>query len=340
MSTLRDTGEFETIRLLTRERHASSARDGVVVDAGDDAAVLRPSPGFDLVATTDSFVEGRHYRGDLLSAREQGARLAAANLSDLAAMAARPRWALLSFGARPERAVADLVELQRGADEAFRAEGAAIVGGNLVAVDGPEWTSVTLLGECASGRAWTRAGARAGDLVAITGSPGRAAAGLQLALRDGIDRARAGEWRALVDAWAAPRSRLRLSQVLAEPRAVRAAIDVSDGFAGDLAHLCAASGVGADLDESAWPNDALLAGVARELGVALDALRFGPSDDYELILAIDAAQRDAVARAAAEAGVRLAFVGRFTEGGAQVVRGADGASRALPAAGFDHFRRG
>ncbi len=344
MATLRDVGEFEAIRLLVAARStaptrstAAPGRDGVIVGSGDDAAVLAPSPGFDLVATTDAFVEGRHYRNELLSPRERGVRLAAANLSDLAAMAARPRWALLSLGVRPDHEVGHLVEFQGGLEEAIGLDGGTIVGGNLVAVEGPEWASVTLLGECAHGQAWTRAGARAGDLVAITGSPGRAAAGLALLAREGPS-ARTGRWAALVAAWIAPRVRSRLAQVLPEPRAVRAAVDVSDGFAADLSHLCAASGVGAEVDESTWPEDATLAAAAAELGIALEALRFGPSDDYELILAVDPERRDALDRAAAESGARLHYVGRFIADDALRVRAESGATRVLEARGFDHFK--
>ena len=207
MSTLGELGEFEVIRRLTaarsgagRERaFAADPRAGVVVGSGDDAAVLRPAPGSDLVATTDAFVEGGHFLRDWCPARVAGARLAQANLSDLAAMAAVPRWALLSIGARPESEVADLVAFQSGLSEALEAAGAVLVGGNLTAVAGAEWYSLTLLGECERGREWTRFGARPGDLVAVSGHPGRAGAGARA-------RPRAGRGRARAAVGAAPRS--------------------------------------------------------------------------------------------------------------------------------------
>ena len=168
MSTLGELGEFEVIRRLTAARGGasrgrSSAADpgvGVVVGSGDDAAVLRLVAGSDLVATTDAFVEGGHFLRDWCPPRAAGARLAQANLSDLAAMAATPRWALLSIGARPESEAADLVGFQSGLSEALAAAGAVLVGGNLTAVTGSEWYSLTLLGECERGRGWTRRGAR------------------------------------------------------------------------------------------------------------------------------------------------------------------------------------
>ena len=111
MTRLGEAGEFGTLARLIRER---IEHPGVIVGPGDDAAVLRPSPGMDLVATTDALVEGRHYLPDWITPAELGARLAAANLSDLAAMAAQPRWALLSIAARADHEVEALESLERG----------------------------------------------------------------------------------------------------------------------------------------------------------------------------------------------------------------------------------
>jgi thiamine-monophosphate kinase len=333
--SLRELGEFEVIRRLTAAR-GTSADPGVALDAGDDAAVLRGTPGLDLVVTTDAFVEGAHFLPAWSPPADAGARLAAANLSDLAAMAARPRWALLSLGARPESEADDLVALQSGLSRALAAAGARLVGGNLASIAGPAWYSLTLIGECERGTAWTRAGARAGDLVAVSGHPGRAAAGLRLARALGV-AARGPEWAPLLEAWLAPRARGDLALALREAGGVTAAVDVSDGFAGDLRHLCAASGVGAAIEEASWPADELLTRAAATLGLEADALRFGPSDDYELLLAIDPAARERCAAVARATGVGLAFVGRF-EGPPDhiALRDARGGERP-PGGGYDHF---
>ncbi|HTK32781.1 MAG TPA: thiamine-phosphate kinase [Candidatus Saccharimonadaceae bacterium] len=324
--------EFERLRRLMA---ALPAGDGVRLGPGDDAALLVPRPGRDLAVTVDTFEEGRHWRDAWIDAEALGARLAAANLSDLAAMAASPRWALLAISARARGASDAWERVQRGFVAALGAHGAALVGGNLVATRGPDAVSVTLIGDVARGRAWTRRGARPGDWLALTGYPGRAGAAVRLlASAQAAPGARA--WRPLVDAWRAPASRVAFAERLAATDAVTAAIDVSDGVAGDLEHLAVASGVGAHID--AWAADPLLARAARALGVREPELRFGPSDDYELLLAIDRDARAAAERVARERDAPLAFVGRFTDApGVLTWRDARGRVAPLPAAGFDHF---
>jgi thiamine-monophosphate kinase len=337
MPTLRDLGEVEVLRRLAAARRPPA---GTVVDAGDDAAVVRSEPGHDLVVTTDTLVEGVHFLPAWLASAALGARLAAANLSDIAAMRATPRWALLSVGVRAARETETLLDLQRGLATTLEREGAGIVGGNLTAVEGTEWFGLTLIGEAARGAVWTRRGARPGDLIAVTGSPGRAGAGARLAGALG-DGARTPEWAPVLAAWLAPVARVALAQALGETRGVTAAIDISDGVGGDLARLCEASGTGAEIDEAKWPADDVLERAAAALGVTTETLRFGPSDDYELLLAIDPAARGPCAAVAGRLNVPLAFVGRFTEAPeVMTVRDARGATRALGASGYDHFAGG
>lgn len=356
-------GEFELIERLAARLPQG---EGVVLGPGDDAAVLRPRAGRDLVATTDAFVEGVHGDLALLGARTFGARLAAANLSDMAAMAAEPRWALLSAGLAPGAGERAMEALQQGLAEALARHGASLVGGNLARARGASWWSLTLLGEVERGRAWTRFGARPGDRLAVTGFPGRSGAAIRVgaaALETPFAAAACGPlWRA----YAEPPVRVACARTLAATGAVTAAIDVSDGFAGDLAHLCEASGVGVQVDEAALPDDPALAEAARLLlfqraqGPAwrretrawaafrpaavrsaplLRALRFAASDDYELLLAVDPAGEHDCLEAARATGTPLAFVGRFTDApGVLLLRGAAGEAARLPGGGWDHLR--
>ncbi len=316
-------GEFARIAALL----AGLPRgEGVVVGPGDDAAVLRLQAGYDLVVTTDAFVEGRHFRRDLLSPAEVGVRLAAANLSDLAAMAALPRWALLSLIVPATWSAADATTLEHACARALAAEGASVVGGNLASGEGGFSATVTLLGEVERDRAWTRSGARACDVLAVTGAPGSAAAALALALAS-----EPPSWSHVPEALAAlfrsPPPRVRLARALAGNGGVRAAIDLSDGLAADLAHLCAASGVGARVDEACLPA------LAR-------AHAWSPSDDYELLLALSPEAWEGCAGIAATNGVPLTRIGVFTASPELRVRDEGGGERTLEPVGWDHFPAG
>lgn len=336
---MRTPGEFERIRGLVA---GLPPGEGVIVGPGDDAAVMRMRDGFDLVATTDAFVEGRHWRAGAMAPEALGLRLAAANLSDLAAMAAVPRWALVSAGA-PTATDADWMEgVERACAVALAADGAAVVGGNLASSPGPAWWSLTLLGEVERGDAWTRSGARAGDVLAVTGWPGRAAAVLD------CQASGVGVPDALRAAYEAPPSRVRAARAMAAAGGVHAAVDVSDGFASDLAHLCDASGVGAEVEWSRWPADPAQREAATRLAVRAQAsersamaielvFRTAPGDDYELILAVDPERWDVVAAAAASAACPLTAIGRVTEVRGLVGITPDGRSAPITPRGWDHF---
>ena len=329
MPSLRDVGELEALRRLTAAR---TPEPGVVVGPGDDAAVLAIAPGCEIVATTDAMVEGRHFLPEWLDARGCGARLATMNLSDLAAMGAEPRWALLSLGLRGDHDLDALLELQLGASETLEPWGGVIVGGNLTAVDGAEWYDLALIGDVAAGAAWRRSGARPGDRIAVSGFPGRAGAGLRLTRRS-PGEARSAGWRELVDAWRAPAARLELARALRATGRVRAAIDVSDGLAGDLEKLAAASRVAVEAEVASLPPDPLLERAAAALGVDVAALRLGPSDDYDLIVAVDPGGEQEVVRAARGAGTPLSFIGVARDGTGVMWRDA----MAAAPRSFDHF---
>lgn len=298
--------ELERIAALTR---ALAAGEGVVLGPGDDAAVLRPREGRDLVVTTDAFVEGRHFRREQLPIEAIGRRLAAANLSDLAAMGALPRWALFSLVVPDSWSEAAVRGVQHAAAVAFEHEDVAVVGGNLSGTDGPFVVSVTLLGEVERGQQLTRSGAQVGDVLAVTGTPGLA--GLALA-----EAERGVTWP---NDYLSPPCRVRVARALVAAGGVRAAIDLSDGLPGDLARLSTASGVGAELQAALLLPTAL-----------------APSDDYELLLAIDPARLAHLEAVARQAGAPLTVIGRCTAEGL-VLRGVDGERRAMEPRGYDHF---
>lgn len=330
---MRERGEFERIRDIVA---ALPGGEGVVVGPGDDAAVLRTDGARDLVVTTDTFVEGRHFRRDLLGASAIGARLAAANVSDLAAMAARPRWALVSCVAPRAADAAWLHEVELACARSLDAAGAPVVGGNLASGDGPVAFTVTLIGDVARGAHWTRAGARAGDVLALTGFTGHAGAALALALA-AQPPSFAAVPAPLAARWVAPPSRVALAAALAATGGVHACLDVSDGLAGDLAHLCESSGVGAVVRDDAFAGDESLAAAARALGSDEASLRYGASDDYELLIAIAPGAWDACARAARDAGGALLAIGTCTPERERLRERVDGSREPMRGAGWNHF---
>ena len=334
MTAKKRLSEGELISSFERVIAASGVKPrGLVTGVGDDAAVFR-GPGIrDLVATQDVQVEGRHFERAWLGARDLGRRLAAVNLSDVAAMGARPLYGLLSLVLPPSVGGSYARRVTAGVVGHLSEYGAALIGGNVSGTDGPLSCDLTLIGDCPRGKAWLRR-ARPGDEVVVAGSLGEAAAGLNL-LRSNAGEPPKGK---LVRAFTRPRPLLELSAALAGQPGVRGAIDVSDGLSTDLIHICKASGVGCEIDASALP-------VSRALAAFCKTRRADPTDwilrggeDYALILAVAPRHTDLlIRRAEARTGCNLRVVGRFTarKGAYSIVRG--GKRSRLRALGWDHL---
>ncbi len=324
--------EFELIGAIERAtREAGKRAKGVVVGIGDDAAVLRASVGEDIVITADSLVEGRHFERTWLSPRDIGWKLAAANLSDIAAMGASPRWALLSFVL--PKSVSDLYAqaIAQGAAEHLARYGAAVVGGNITSTDGPLSCDMTLVGACRRGRAWQRK-ARSGDAIVVVGTLGASMAGISTLER--------GERNAsLVRAFRRPVPQVDVARALARVSGIHGAIDISDGLSSDLIHMCEASKLGCELDASALP----IARAARAFCVAKHkdpvewALHAG--EDYALLLSVDAKRATAICRIIRNAGAPVAVVGCFTSSRGVYGILEKGQVRAFEARGWDHLKR-
>ena len=314
---LREDELLEAIR-----RVLSGAGPEVVVGVGDDAAVLAPPTG-QQVLTTDALVEGTHFERGRTSARELGAKAIAVNVSDIAAMGASPRAALCALTLSDAIDAAWVMELFGGMREACDEYALWLVGGNLAR--GRDVTIVvTVIGEVAPGRAGLRSGARPGDRLVVTGELGASAAGLRVARSTAAPDAAQLQ---LVRAHARPTARVGEAAVLARHGAT-AMIDVSDGVALDLSRLCAASGVGVRLELDAVP---VAAGATR-------AEALGGGEDYELLATLPS--EEAVTGAASDLssgfGVALTRIGVMMDEGLVAVAG-DGVERALEPAGWEHF---
>lgn len=313
-------GEFD---LIDRFFRRASRRSDVLLGVGDDAALLAPPAGRALVAATDTLVEGRHFL-EGAPGRSVGHQALAVNLSDLAAMGADPAWALLSLSL-PEVREDWLEDFALGFHALADAQGVELVGGDTVR--GPLVVTVEVLGFVEPALALRRSGARPGDVLYVSGSPGEAAAGLEM-LRRGASMD-CDDPLVLRYLYAQPR--LELGRAL-RGRA-SAAMDVSDGLLGDLGKLCAASGVGARLDLAALPvSDRLLAAHGREAGERLVLLG---GDDYELLFSLPAADAD---RGEAELGrdCPITRIGEI-EAGRGVRCERDGLVVEVTGGGYDHF---
>jgi thiamine-monophosphate kinase len=318
-ATGREPGEFDLIARFTRA--LPLAGRGVLVGPGDDAAVLRPAPGEDLVATVDAVVEGVHFDRRFAPA-DIGWKALAVNLSDLAAMGARPVGALVALGLPRGTPAATVRGVARGLGACARGFDTPVVGGNVTRADALSLT-VTVLGAVPEGRALLRSGARPGDVVAVTGTIGDAALGLA-----------PGAPAALARRQRRPTPRIAAGRALRP--LVRAAIDVSDGLVQDLGHLCRASGVGARIGAADLPLSEAYRRAARRLADPL-AAALGGGEDYELVVALPPANLAAARAAAARVGVSLTAVGRFVRGRGVRVVGARGEVVRAPA-GHDHLR--
>ncbi len=288
--------EFALIRryfaTLTR------ARRGVRMGIGDDAAVLAPEPGCELVVTTDTLIAGRHFPHDT-AAFDIGWKALAVNLSDLAAMGAEPRWFTLAL-TLPAADAPWLADFCAGLQTLADRFGIALVGGDTTR--GALSLTVTAIGEVPAGAALRRSGARVGDSVCVTGTLGDAALALQQLGQGG---ARSGP---LVERLDRPQPRVQAGCAL---RGIaHAAIDLSDGLAGDLRHILDASAVGACIQAQALPASPQLLGALPDLAARL-ACQAGGGDDYELCLCI-APDRVEAARRLID--VPLTVIGQITAG--------------------------
>lgn len=290
-----------------------------VLGVGDDGAVVRPSPGMELVVSTDMLVAGTHFLPDA-DPEDLGWKTLAVNVSDMAAMGANPRWALLAC-ALPAATESWISRFATGFFACADEFGVDIIGGDTT--KGPKNFCVTIFGEVPVGQALLRSGARPGDEVWVSGRPGRAALGLaHLQGRIVLNGARLAECLAALHR---PQPRVALGQALRG--LATAAIDVSDGLLADLGHVLEESGASATLCIPALPPP----------GIERDCLLSG-GDDYELAFTAPAS-RHADIEALGTLGLAPTCIGSVADGspGAIDLRDAEGRSVAVELRGYDHF---
>lgn len=319
-----DVGEFGLIERLSKI--VGEPGEGETW-AGDDAAVLR-APSGTILFTTDLMIEGVHFDLEITGPKDLGYKAIAVNVSDVAAMGGTPRRALVSLGLKPQMEVDWIEDLYRGVQECASEFDMAIAGGDISRSD-CLLLSVALIGNPAGRLVIERRGARVGDVICVTGTLGESAAGYRL-LRAGIREREDLRVRHL-----RPNARVREVEVLRR-QLPSSMIDVSDGFAQDLLHLCRQSNVGAVVRADALP-------VANLQGVEMDRtpldLALHGGEDYELIFTIPANRVDeAIKVVNEETGTKISVVGEIVAADRGVVLVEDGEESKLEARGWDHLQ--
>lgn len=342
---VQDIGEFALIERLAEILGPAGwgAGQGVIRGIGDDAAVLQNSPGTRLLAACDLLIEGVHFDLSFCTPHRLGWKALAVNLSDIAAMGGRPRWALVSLGIKPELKVSFVEEIYAGIAELAEKFGVIIVGGDTCSSPEQLVIDICVLGEVSRAAVAYRSGAREGDYLLVTGSLGAAAAGLAH-LRSEKEKSVPKDAAELVQAQLQPMPRVREATILIRSGQVGAMNDLSDGLASELHEIVSASGCGARIWAERLPICPATALLARRLGVDPLVWALYGGEDYELLITVYGGKgaplkmRRLIRNLQKTTGTTLSLIGKMLPAaeGVQLV-GLDGETKPLQQKGYAHF---
>ncbi|MBH0188156.1 MAG: thiamine-phosphate kinase [Nitrospira sp.] len=336
--------EFPLIQALARRFAKTSSH--LVRGIGDDAAVIAAPTSMWWHATTDLLAEGVHFDLRTASAESVGYRAAMANLSDIAAMGASPRYLLISLAVPRTFTQTQIFELYEGLMQACRLHDVALIGGDTSASQAGLFLSITLIGTTISGRALFRHNAHVEDGIYVTGTLGDSLAGLQLLAGGRLKRSTPKSSGALkkshrdylIHRHLRPTARIGEGQWLNRAGLATAAIDLSDGLSGDLRHICDASQVGAEIDLSALPISPACSAYAESRRLCPLELALTGGEDYELLFTAPPVKHTALVRQARTRGFHITRIGtirprRF----GMRMKSDDGAMRPIPMTSYEHF---
>jgi len=335
---LADLGEFG---FISRIAAASQNGAGVVTGIGDDAAVTALTPGMQLLTSTDMLLEDVHFRRSWHDPYRLGRKSLAVNLSDLAAMGAIPRWALLCLAVPADLPLDFLDEFTRGFLEMAGEHGVSLIGGDTCASRSGFTISVTIMGEQLPERIQRRSGARVGDEIWVTGTLGDAALGLQM-LEGGFDSAQPANCslsgvEGLLARLLNPTPRTVLGLALAESGLLHAMIDISDGLLSDFGHITELSGLGGIIRVDDLPlSEAFRASVPSENPFPCH-LALSGGEDYELCFTAPPECREKIKAIVKNCGVQGTPVGIVTSSKMVAVVQNDGRPYTAQQPGFNHF---
>ncbi|MBT5872622.1 MAG: thiamine-phosphate kinase [Candidatus Latescibacteria bacterium] len=339
--TLKAYGEFDLIQRI-RERIQGDDPD-LVIGPGDDTAAVRHTPGSLSLLSTDTFVEGLDFLEEFSSWHQIGWKCMAANVSDIAAMAGRPRFALVSMCLPDETEIVAVDHLCDGMVDLARQYGVLIIGGDLSGTPGPLTISITIMGEVAPNQVIRRSGAEAGDRICVTGELGGAEAGLRL-LQASTDEPLNGilpdDYANVLSRHRTPRPRTEEGRIIADSGCVGAMIDISDGLSADILHIGKESGVGIALDASRLPLNTAAARTASLLEIDPISLAMNSGEEFELVCTVSRAQADTLCQKVYdETGTRMSVIGEVVPQALGNTWLHGNTTHQLNAGGYDHFRK-
>lgn len=332
-ATVSQVGEEGLIRIFDVEGGSLGGR--VIVPNGDDAAAWFLEPRYASVATTDSQVEGVHFDLRYTSPVAVGRKFVAVNLSDLAAMGARPRYLLLAVCIPPEQRVDVIQKIALGIQEMCKLYGVAVIGGNTSTIHGPMVLTATAVGRAEPDELVRRRGAQVGDGIYVTGRLGDAKAGLRLVLSGEVP-ARDTPYFSLYKALTDPQPRVEVGRRLAQKSLPNAMCDVSDGFGKDLRRLLVPEGLGARVEAQSLPISSALRAFADEAGFPAELEAMAGGEDYELLFTADPADEPHIVDVCSHAATPVTRVGTVTADPELEVLMPDGSIAELPI-GFEHY---
>ena len=330
---LKELGEF---RFIDRIAGGCLIREeGVIKAIGDDCCVFRTPENKVILLTTDMLVEDIHFLRDSITPRELGRKSLAVNISDIAAMGGTPGEAVISIGIPATIEVEYLDELYGGMKSIAREFGVNLLGGDTTSSPKHLVINIALVGWATEDEVLYRSGAKEGDVIFLTGEVGSSAAGLDLILT----QKKFSRRDALLKAHVNPTPQIREGRVIAELKIAHSLIDVSDGVASDLGHICEESKVGAVLEESAIPVTETFRNYCNEFGLECEKLMLHVGEDYVLLGTVPAQAANKLKFALESAGCRFYPVGSIVKGEGIILKGPNGRSRKIAASGFDHFKK-
>ncbi len=311
---------------------AAGHSPGLIKGIGDDCAVLAKNDSEVLLFTTDTLVADVHFNLKWHPLHLLGRKAAAVNLSDIAAMGGVPRYALLSAALSAELSEQGLQEFMAGFVEMLSEHNVLLIGGDTVAAPCPTF-SITAMGEMASAEICYRSAAQEGDEVWASGFLGEAAAGLALCQKG---EGESSEFASLAQAHLNPQPRIALGRLLAGSGQVHAMMDISDGLATDLAHICTASKLGAEVDAHTLPLSATIKKAGEFLNHDPQQWALSGGEDYELLYTVAPGRgEDLARRIREELGLEVNRLGRMTSGeGVFLLE--DGQVRQISYQGYEH----